>query len=243
MIRAATKTQIQSLSATTLLGLKLRGLYEAYGFGRDFLPFWTDDAGGAGALLSGCAVAMPAAAQREEWACFLTMQPQVRQVETDEVTATLLVAQGFSCETRPVLQLPPQHAEDASLTPSLRELYSLLCEVFGEESLPPFDMWYTDMSHRLRHGCGRASAVCEEGQPISCALVTAECASAGLISGVATRADSRGRGYARRCVGALADALAADGKQAYICPKNAAADALYRRWGAVQTDTFCILKR
>jgi predicted GNAT family acetyltransferase len=57
---------------------------------------------------------------------------------------------------------------------------------------------------------------------------------------VATLPQSRGKGYARRTVFALANTLQKAGKQAIIIPKNPTADTLYRRWGATQTDTiFC----
>lgn len=223
------------LPADTLPGLRLRGLYAAYGGGRDFLPIWRDDAGGAGARLGDTAVCLPADGRQEEWAAFLAMQPEVRRAVTPADMADAGEAAGFAVQLRPFLRLPADFTpEQPAETPSLRELYPLLSAVFGASALPLFDLWYTDMSHRLRHGCGRAVCVTEAGRPVCCALVTAECDAAGLISGVATLPKARGRGYARRAVAALTKALYDSGKTAYICPKNDAADALYRRFGAVE---------
>ena len=232
------------LSPAALPGLRLLGLYAAYGPGRDFLPFWRDDRGGAGARLGDTAVCIPGDGRQEEWAAFLAMQPEVRQAVTDLDAAAALREAGFAETVRPLLRLPAGLTPDGETgTPSLRDIYPLLTAVFGAEALPPFASWYTDMSHRLRHGCGRAVCVTEEEKPVSCALVTAECAAAGLIGGVATLPAFRGRGFARRTIAALTQALSADGKAAYICPKNEKADALYRRFGAVEVSRYAFLTR
>ncbi|MBQ8752653.1 MAG: GNAT family N-acetyltransferase [Clostridia bacterium] len=244
MIRLCTDAAtLNAVPADTVPGLKLRGLLAAYGTGWDFLPFWQDEQGGAGGRLSGTAVACPTPDTREEWACFLAMQPDVRQVETDPDTAACLIPLGFKAIYRPVLALPALEAAPLTDAPPLSALYPLLTEVFGKNALPPFDVWYTDISHRLRHGCGRAAGVLRDSRLCSCALVTAECEDAGLISGVATHPDYRGQGLAKTTVAALANALRAEGKRACICPKNEAADRLYRRWGAVETGTLAILTR
>lgn len=243
MIRLASATEVSTVPVDTIAAVKLHGLLAAYGTGWDFLPFWRDDNGGAGARLSGCAVVCPGATAREEWAYFLAMQPEVHQVETDPATAAYLEPLGFHTTYRPVLELPRLETTEHADTPPLGALYPLLCAVFGEETLPPFDVWYADMSHRLRHDCGRAAGVIREGHTVSCSLVTAECAVAGLVSGVATHPAYRGQGLARLCVASLANALIDAGKHAYICPKNEAADRLYRHWGAVETGTLALLTR
>ena len=65
------------------------------------------------------------------------------------------------------------------------------------------------------------------------AMTTAECDTAALIGGVATRPESRGRGYAHCTVMTLAAALQQQGKAVWLSPKNAHAAALYTRWGFV----------
>ena len=123
--------------------------------------------------------------------------------------------------------------------PPLDKVYALEKAVFGA-AMPPFAEWYADMSHRLRHGCGKAVGIYEGDALASAALVTLTTPQVGIIGGVATLPQSRGKGYARMLVSALAGDLQRAGKQALIIPKTPTADALYHRWGAVETDTlFC----
>ena len=178
---------------------------------------------------------MPATAA-DEWACFIQMLPQAAQVETDATLAAAL-APAYDFTPRPVLQLPKSTGD--AVTPQLSEVYALEQAVFGA-AMPPFADWYTDMSHRLRHGCGKAVGIYEGDTLVSTALVTLATDKVGIIGGVATLPQSRGKGYAHTLVSALAGDLQRAGKQALIVPKTSAADTLYRRWGAVETDTlFC----
>ena len=236
MIRKATAADIAALCPRTTAGHKIHGLLLAYGADYDFLPFWIDDNGGFAACLSGCVMADVSATAADEWACFIQMLPQATQVETSAPLAAAL-ADAFTFTPRPVLQLP-KSAGDA-VTPPLSEVYALEKAVFGA-AMPPFAEWYADMSHRLRHGCGKAVGIYEGDALASAALVTLTTPQVGIIGGVATLPQSRGKGYARTLVSALAGDLQRAGKQALIIPKTPTADALYRRWGAVETDTlFC----
>ena len=236
MIRKATAADIAALCPRTTAGHKIKGLLAAYGADYDFLPFWTDDNGGFAACLSGCVMADVSATAADEWACFIQMLPQAAQVETSASLAAAL-ADAFTFTPRPVLLLPQGDGEVA--TPQLIEVYALEKAVFGA-AMPPFAEWYADMSHRLRHGCGKAAGIYEGDALASAALVTLTTPQVGIIGGVATLPQSRGKGYARTLVSALAGDLQRAGKQALIIPKTPTADALYHRWGAVETDTlFC----
>lgn len=75
--------------------------------------------------------------------------------------------------------------------PSLREVYEV-----GGSSSSAFDVWYADMSHRIRHGWARAYLIRANGEPASACLVSAESRWAGLISSVATQKTWRGHGFA-----------------------------------------------
>lgn len=211
--------------------VKLAGWWTAYGPDRPFVHFWSTAQGGLLAAMGDTALAAVPPADHEEAALFLHMQPEIRVVRSDPAFAEALAARGHqTTETGQVMRLlSPAQGEGAD-TPSPREIYPLLKEVFGK-SLPPFADWYVDVSHRLRHGCCRIAGVWEPDGLAAVAMTTAECADAGLIGGVATRPASRGRGYAHRCVMALAAALQGEGKAVWLSPKNAHAQALYTRWG------------
>lgn len=234
--------------------------------------------------------------------------------------------------------LSPEMPDSVLVSPAPREVYPLLCACFGD-TLPPFESWYADVSHRLRHGHCRLVGVRAGETLAACAMTTAECppdlragrpsrapegvaaewpegaaaewlegaasewpegpaaellegaaaewlkgpagsanaalpgapespAAAGspagyaegtkynrqgdtlynggaaLIGAVATLPAYRGRGFASRCVSALAAALQAENRRVLLSPKNSPAEALYTRlgfavcgeWGEIHRD-------
>jgi GNAT superfamily N-acetyltransferase len=178
----------------------------------------------------------------EEAALFLEMSPEVHTVRTDGATACLLAARwGTKAKLGTVMRaesvlLPTGGAEDCPPAP----LYPLLQSVFGE-SIPPFDVWYADVHHRLRRGAFHATAAKAGETVVSCAMTVAEVDKAVLIGGVATHPDHRGQGLASACVTVLAHHMGE--KAVWICPKNEAAERLYRRLGFAPSGEFGIVEK
>ena len=75
----------------------------------------------------------------------------------------------------------------------------------------------------------------------SCALINVEGAEAGLIGGVYTLPEMRGRGYAAACVSALCRDLQADGKTPCLFYENPVAGRLYRRLGFADAGQWSVL--
>lgn len=209
--------------------LRIAALWQAYG-NRPFCRFWQGEKGGLLAVTEGTAYARMGE-DGEEIALFCTMSPDVRRVRTDGASAAALAARwGTSCMRGRVMRaegfiFPTGQAEE--LAPSA--YYPLMARVF--DGLPPFDSWYADVHHRLRRGLFAGAAVREGEIPVSCAVTTAACDKAALIGGVATLPEYRGKGYASRCVTALAARLQSEGRRVWISPKNEEAAALYLRLG------------
>lgn len=213
-------------------------LAAAYGLSRPFVRFWSGEAGAFVSLLDGQAVAVPSRTGegREELAVFLAMQPEIREVRSTAAFGRFLAERNPETWTggktgevmtpgEPVA--PPARPVEA-LTP--RELYPLLQSGFGE-GLPPFEGWYPDVSHRLRHGLCRVAGIRENGIPAASAMTVAEWPGGALIGAVATRPDCRRRGLASVCVTALTAALQAEGRRVLLSPKNDHARRLYARLG------------
>ncbi|MBR2405766.1 MAG: GNAT family N-acetyltransferase [Clostridia bacterium] len=216
-----------------LLLCRVQALWECYG-AVPFIRYYVGDSGSVAALFDGQALVYAVPEEREELAWFVAMQPDITSLLSDPDTAAAVAAawQG-EVATYPVMRYEAQNgapaAELAHVSP--RELYAFLQPIFPH--LAPFDVWYPDICFRERHGFCRNVAVCEAGIPISSAMTVAEWQGGALIGGVATTPVYRQRGLAGLCVGSLATALQAEGRQVYICPKNDGAERLYTKLGFV----------
>ena len=224
----------------TEAALRIGGLLAAYGSECPFIRVWRTENGSLLSLLDGAAVLdLRAGEDREEAFCFLSMQPEIRSVRTDADTARALAAfPAFSPSAAPRLEtgavmrlaeaLPPTAGMAVPVTP--REVYALLALCF-DGALPPFDSWYVDVSHRIRHGVCHLAAVVREETPAASAMTVAEYGGAALLGAVATHPRFRGRGYATACLAALAEVL--PDKRLSISPKNEKARGLYAHLGFV----------
>lgn len=216
----------------TEAAIRIRGQAAAYGAGCPFLPIWTTEHGGAVSLLDGAAVLAIGEEDWEESALFLSMRRDVTSVRTDARTAAYLADRGSGgdLQTGQVMRLerPFPERPGGALTPSPGEVYPLLAACFPG-AMPPFEAWYVDVSHRLRHGAGRLAVVRQGGEIVSTAMSVAECEGAALLGAVATRADCRKKGYAAACLSALIRDLG--NRQIYIAPKNEPAARLYAELG------------
>lgn len=242
MIVEASAKDIASLPPTSEAAVRILAQYQAYGCGQPFLQFWTCSDGGILSLMDGTSlVALPDNKKSaEQAALFLHMHPDVTTVRTDgQTAATIAKAWGTGRLTTGVVMTPgsqdallkhPDNTEQSVYAPPLRQVYQLLATVFGE-ALPTFEVWYTDVHHRLRHRCCRIKAVEQGGQPVSAAMTVAECSTAAVIGAVATSPQHRGKGYAAICVTALAGELLREGKRVLLSPKNDYARQLYESWG------------
>lgn len=236
MIREA--TALPPLPDDSDAALKIAAQVRAYGLARPFLRVYAGEGGSVLSVLDGAAT-LYAGQDADEALLFLRMSPDVHTLRTDADTArrfaTSLVV---PCETGVTMIYrgdPPAGDPVPSLSP--RDVYPLLSAVFGD-SLPPFDVWYADASHRLRHDLCRIAGVTEQGKAVSCAMTVAETETAWMLGAVVTRPDCRGRGYASASIRSLIADGQANGKKVLISPKNEAARALYARLGFAECGTW-----
>lgn len=249
MIRLAKAQDFESFVPDSEGAVRILGLIAAYGADRPFIRCWCVLCGaeiaGFVSLLDGAAtLTMRDGGVTEELAAFLGMQPEIQSVRTSGAAARTLAAfGGWSVETGSVMtpggqqKEPEQRPEELSA----REVYPVLKNCFTE--LPPFESWYADVSHRVRHGCCRIVGFREEGKPVACAMTTAECQNAAVIGGVATLPEGRGKGYASANVLTLARTLQGEGKRVFLSPKNEHARALYVGLGFVECGQWGSLNR
>ena len=91
-----------------------------------------------------------------------------------------------------------------------------------------FAAWYTDISHKIRHGLIHGKGVFEDGKCISVALTSGESEDVAVISSVATLKSHRKQGYGEKAVVSLAEAL---DKSVYLMTDNEHTAQWYKKIG------------
>lgn len=220
-----------ALDVTKEAGVRIAAQIAAYGLEQPFFLVYQGEGGSVLSILDGAATLL-AGEDVDEVFCFLHMSPQVTSLRTDgETAAAFAAAYGGRAKIGAVLKAPPriQPTGDAKeIAPAA--YYPLAKRVFGE-SMPPFDAWYADVTHRLRRDKCRLVAVYDGDVPVSGGMTVAEAESAWLLGAICTDEHYRKRGYAAACVTALASAGQALGKDVFIAAKNEGAQRLYESLG------------
>lgn len=238
MISLVTDRTAVRLPETSEAAIRIAATLRDYGTA----PFWRLYVGEKGSVVAivGETATLVAADDREDAALFLAMDPTVTYVRTDADTARLLCDDGFD-EVRvgTTMRCLPF---TATVSPKVRPLtprqaYPLLHTTFGD-ALPPYDAWYADVSHRVRHGGCRIVGVVEGESPLSVAMTVAETDETLLVGGVATLPAFRKKGYASACVTALCAAGAAEKKTLWIAPESAELVRFYERLGFTPCGTW-----
>ena len=233
MIRKVKAGELPSIPPSSEAAVRIRCLADAYGSDAGaFLHFWLGEGGSVVALLDGAATLLPGL-DWEEAGLFVSMHPDILSLRTDADTAERLVGllNGWTLKTGDVMSPAGSFASSPlikALTP--RDIYPVLTACFGE-SAPPFEGWYVDVSHRLRHGYCRIAAVEEDNRAVATAMTTAECTGGAVIGAVATLPEKRGHGHASACVCSLTADLLEEGRRVFLSPKNDRARRLYEHLG------------
>lgn len=206
----------------TLNGKKMLAYMRAYGPNYEFCRFYkiTDDYGGEGYMFIINATLIICADDYletdDELNLFISMNVPFRIEGDRRIIENISIPERYQVLNRTIFELIPDDTplesieEHVEFNPKLTDVYSILTE--GFPNIADFSLWYTDTSHRCRHGISRvftyrgsttASAVFDIGSTV-------------LIGQVATTVAARGRGYAREFLKWLAKFFNGLGKRAYL---------------------------
>lgn len=94
-----------------------------------------------------------------------------------------------------------------------------------------FAQWYTDASHKIRHGLIHGKAVFIDGECVSVALTSGESEKTAVISSVATLKAFRRHGYGENAVISLANSL---NKTVYLMTDDEYTAEWYKKMGFKQ---------
>ncbi len=91
-----------------------------------------------------------------------------------------------------------------------------------------FDAWYTDASHKIRHGLIHGKCIYEKNKCIAAAMTSGETESIAVISSVSTLRSYRRQGFGERVVLSLAQSL---NKEVYLMTDNIKTMLWYEKMG------------
>ena len=241
MIRRATTAEIPNNGANECT-VRIAALKDAYGCDVSFIQYFTDENGGLLAVMDGVGI-LSVNELTEEWRIFLDMNPDIRKVHcSGDVGSYLIQCGGWHGEVGEVMRFTGEAEHiDASVctAPYLPAVYTLLNEYFPNVS--PFDYWYPDVSHRIRHQCGHIACIVCGDQVVSTAMAVAETPTEAIIGQVVTNPAFRKKGYASTCIKSVISQC--EGKQLYILPLNETAKKLYQNIGFVSCGTWSELEK
>ncbi len=241
MISSVLSSEIPLIGGTEA-ALRIRSLARAYGDTGDIVRYYTDGMGGYMALFDGTAIWHTAADTFDEWAEFFSFIPYVRAVRcAPDIGERIAKVWKCPCSTGQRMRYmgPRPLSQNAQSDIRLDDLYPLLCG--GFPNMPPFEDWYVDVSHRVRHGACHIACICQGNLPVSSAMMVAEADNGVILGAVVTASEYRHRGLAGRCVLDLVRRFY--GQDIYIAPANTEVADLYARLGFCPVDSWAQVLR
>lgn len=204
---------IEELASDSYYGRKILAAYRSYGARYEFCRFYSCENGNGGAGLIhvyyGSAV-IDGAADLSEAESFINM---IQPLNVEASGEYLLNISGYRAVPRTLFRVVPKNTEltfDALReNGDLTSCYKILRESF--DNMGSFDSWYVDISHRIRHKT--AAVYLWENTTVTKAF---DIDGYVFLSHIATAAESRGRGRARKMLYCIAGQLAAEDKTGYL---------------------------
>ena len=234
---AGDRDALTAFCGDSLCGAYILCRYLCYGndypFARCYVAFSGDMVCTAVSVLEDTAVLLSSEATDFEELQFFLPMAGIRQVMTDAATAQKLpfpVAQ----ERQALRFAEYVDAVQAAETAPMREIYDLISTAipgsFAQDE-EAYLRFLSDFTFRRTRGHARMKAILQSDQVCACALTAAECSAAAVISGVACRAQDRGKGYGKAVVSAITSDLQKEHKTVYVIALHDKAVGFYRRLG------------
>ncbi|MBQ8298247.1 MAG: N-acetyltransferase [Ruminococcus sp.] len=237
----------KSLLKQSLSGKKLLSYVKAYGMGYDFCRFYeVSDENGKGFMFIINSALIICADEKlevtEELKMFVEMNLPFRIEGNQRILHGLSDSGHYQILNRTVFELVPDEStakfceQYVDFDPKLTEVYKILSE--GFPNIADFSLWYTDTSHRCRHGISRVFTY----KGCTTASAAFDIDNEVLIAQVATKIDSRGSGYAREFLKWLAEFFNNLGKRAYLLALDIRV-SYYREIGFKEIEREIVLER
>ena len=237
----------RALLLKTLSGHKMLAYVKAYGTGYDFCRFYkiTDEKGTGFMFMINSTLIICDDGKLEnidEIQLFISMNLPFRVEGSQHILKSIKLNNHYQPLNRTVFELVPDNQPIESIedfvefNPHLPDVYKILSE--GFPNIADFSLWYTDTSHRCRHGISRTFTY--RNSTTASAVFDVE--DVVLIGQVATTESARGRGYAREFLRWLAGFFNGLGKKSYLLALDVRV-SFYREIGFKEVEKEIVLER
>lgn len=237
----------RDLLLKSLCGRKMLAYMKAYGAGYDFCRFYkvTDETGEGFMFIINSTLIICADDKLEandELKFFIAMNMPFRVEGDCRILRNLADCDSYQVLNRTIFELVPDEntqnfqEEFVEFNPDLPDVYRILSE--GFPNIADFSLWYTDTSHRCRHGISRVFTY----RNSTTASVVFDIEDEVLIGQVATKLSCRGSGYAREFLKWLAYFFNNLGKRAFLLALDVRV-SFYREIGFKEIESEIVLER
>jgi len=237
----------RELLLKTLSGRKMLAYMKAYGAGYDFCRFYkiTDESGEGFMFIINSTLIIcgdDGLEVTDELRFFIGMNLPFRVEGDSRILRDIGLEEHYQTLNRTIFELVPDEScasfveEYVDFDPSLPEVYKILSE--GFPNIADFSLWYTDTSHRCRHGISRVFTY----RDCTTASVIFDIDNSVLIGQVATKLSCRGSGYARQFLKWLAYFFNNLGKRAFLLALDIRV-GFYREIGFKEIEREIVLER
>ncbi len=119
--------------------------------------------------------------------------------------------------------------------PDIKEVYNLIVSCADENFVPPpFDDFYVDVNHKLRHNATRMYGVYDGTKLVAMAMTVAESSNGAVLGAVSCHPDYRKHGYGSTVVKYISNRLIAENKTVYLHRAKNANQSFYNNLGFEQ---------
>ena len=218
MIKYITDMDLSAVEALheCYYGRKILSYYKSYGTKYDFCRFYEVEHEGTAAYIvhfnSVMIICADGPLETEALITFIKMNKPFRVEAPWIVLQHLCKIDGYKMLKRTRFEFTdhrPDNFDESKIeiNPSLDEIYNILHE--GFPTLTDYGLWITEHSHKIRRGLSKIYLY----NHCTTATVIYDIDDHVLIGQVATRADARGRGYARDLLYWIGHTLSQNGKK------------------------------
>ncbi len=226
-----------------VFSLRQRAFFDAYGAGEKFFSVWvqTDENEKMTAVISSLSGDVTLALKEE--ADFEEINGFLKAIGFSSIFLNKKYSDFFPLEkkqTGKIMKLEKVLSETYYIFPEPD--YKAVFNLLFEENEVSFSDWFTDISHRIRHGSAIADTVVENGKTVACAFCQAKSGCDALIGSVKTDKNYRNKGFGTLTVTRLCSYLQKNGFRVYLCREENKNKDFYSRIGFIDCGEWASIK-